>query len=921
LYPYVFFHTLKIGVLDEAMKKYKNKELIMLNSRLAFTSSLVALAVFLLIPNLALATDCPEANYNLRSQSAVDAFPQDCEVVTGELAIQGDVESLDNLSNITSIKGGLELRSLSKLKNFDGLNNITSVGAYVSIVGNQAITNIDGLSKLTSTNHLNIDANQALSNVDGLIGLSSLTGNLIIRGNSALSNIDGLINLNSIGGRVNIGYEDDSGSRRNDALLNLDGLSNLTSVIGKFEIAQNGALTQIELPKLTSTDTLVFAQNGALTQIELSNLASLAGGLQIIDNEKLTKIEMPTLKTISGGLKIVDNDSLPNLNGLNKLTSVQRLDIGTEDRGNAALVSIDGLINLTSAGNINIWSNPSLETFNLPGVTALPGGLVVSRNDSLTNFEMAKLTLTVLYITWNESLISFSLPSLSDVYSARFVRNPSLKHIDDLVNVTEMEGELYIRHNYGTTLRCQGIARLLTHRSLVGSVSISNNSSPACNSVNAVINSVALPSLPVIDIVNVGDATVSLSFTPSSTNSILFPVIGYEASCSASDVYVRENQSISLEDNSPIERTLTVSGYNSLSGNAYIQVDIDITHSDPSDLVITLTSPQGTSLRLWNNGSAGGENLIGTFPTNLNPVDSLNSLGSEMDGNWTLSIEDTDVGPVIREGSLNSWGIKFIRYNANTETAGGTESPLSVNNLMNESEYSCTVASIIAMGTQPVSDAVSVKPFKPTIPESPSIISVDSGPGNIRVYFTSGSDGGSSIISYIVSCTDGVNIFSSEGTSSPVVVSGLVNGVTYTCTVSAKNGIGISESSAVSESAIPTGSLDIDGNEKYDALTDGLLLLRGMFGLDGDALVTGTVASDATYTESVDIESRIAILGDLADIDGNGDIDALTDGLLTLRYLFGLQGGTLINGVVASDATRTTAEEIEAHLETLMPAL
>jgi len=113
-------------------------------------------------------------------------------------------------------------------------------------------------------------------------------------------------------------------------------------------------------------------------------------------------------------------------------------------------------------------------------------------------------------------------------------------------------------------------------------------------------------------------------------------------------------------------------------------------------------------------------------------------------------------------------------------------------------------------------------------------------------------------------------------------------------------------------------SLDIDGNEGYDALTDGLLLLRGMFGLDGSALVTGTIASDAAYTESVDIESRIATLGDLADIDGNGDIDALTDGLLTLRYLFGLEGDTLINGVVA---TRTTSEEIEAHLETLTPSL
>jgi hypothetical protein len=117
---------------------------------------------------------------------------------------------------------------------------------------------------------------------------------------------------------------------------------------------------------------------------------------------------------------------------------------------------------------------------------------------------------------------------------------------------------------------------------------------------------------------------------------------------------------------------------------------------------------------------------------------------------------------------------------------------------------------------------------------------------------------------------------------------------------------------------VPSGSVDLDGNDNYDALTDGLLLLRGMFGLDGDALITGTVADDATYKLAEDIETRIANLGDLADIDGNGEIDALTDGLLTLRYLFGLEGETLVAGVVADDATRTTSE-IEAHLKMLMP--
>jgi len=120
---------------------------------------------------------------------------------------------------------------------------------------------------------------------------------------------------------------------------------------------------------------------------------------------------------------------------------------------------------------------------------------------------------------------------------------------------------------------------------------------------------------------------------------------------------------------------------------------------------------------------------------------------------------------------------------------------------------------------------------------------------------------------------------------------------------------------------IPAGSLDIDGNGQYDALTDGLLLLRGMFGLTEDALISGAVASDGVYTSSDDIAARINMLGDLVDIDGNGTVDALTDGLVILRYLFGLRDDVLISGVIASDATVTSAGGVGAKMESLMPAL
>ena len=117
---------------------------------------------------------------------------------------------------------------------------------------------------------------------------------------------------------------------------------------------------------------------------------------------------------------------------------------------------------------------------------------------------------------------------------------------------------------------------------------------------------------------------------------------------------------------------------------------------------------------------------------------------------------------------------------------------------------------------------------------------------------------------------------------------------------------------------IPAGSLDIDGNGQYDALTDGLLLLRGMFLLSGDSLISDAVASDAVYKISDEVASRIDMLGDLVDIDGNGTVDALTDGLVILRYLFNLRGDVLINDVIASDATVKTAEDVEASISILI---
>ena len=50
------------------------------------------------------------------------------------------------------------------------------------------------------------------------------------------------------------------------------------------------------------------------------------------------------------------------------------------------------------------------------------------------------------------------------------------------------------------------------------------------------------------------------------------------------------------------------------------------------------------------------------------------------------------------------------------------------------------------------------------------------------------------------------------------------------------------------------------------------------------------------------------------DVDGDGTVGALTDGLLVLRYLFGFTGPTLTSGAVASACTRCSAASIEPYL-------
>jgi hypothetical protein len=98
----------------------------------------------------------------------------------------------------------------------------------------------------------------------------------------------------------------------------------------------------------------------------------------------------------------------------------------------------------------------------------------------------------------------------------------------------------------------------------------------------------------------------------------------------------------------------------------------------------------------------------------------------------------------------------------------------------------------------------------------------------------------------------------------------------------------------VGEGANPQGvpALAIDGRGD-------LVAAWSEYGRDGD--------SDGVF-------ARRFIRENDGDIDANGAIEPLTDGLLVLRYLFGFRGATLISGAVAPNCTRCTAIAIEAFI-------
>lgn len=220
-----------------------------------------------------------------------------------------------------------------------------------------------------------------------------------------------------------------------------------------------------------------------------------------------------------------------------------------------------------------------------------------------------------------------------------------------------------------------------------------------------------VPPAPVSTSITATDSGAVINFSPGEDNGV--PITSYGAVCSAPDTSETYSASTSpaqdFDENTPYSSLLVFSDEVTIQAGG-LQVPVDISHTYRGDVVLSLSSPGGSTVSLKsNNGSDEGVDVVGTYPTTLAPVDSLDDLaGESAKGTWTLSVSDFYDDD---SGTVNSWGITVVSTIAGDEVSvSGFAPPLTLTGMTNGEVYDCEIT---AYSGSDVSDTISLGQVTP----------------------------------------------------------------------------------------------------------------------------------------------------------------------------------------------------------------
>lgn len=145
-----------------------------------------------------------------------------------------------------------------------------------------------------------------------------------------------------------------------------------------------------------------------------------------------------------------------------------------------------------------------------------------------------------------------------------------------------------------------------------------------------------------------GEHVITVSGTDVETGEMTRDVSAtvYVLPQGLSDFYYEDaaNADIPDDDSNGISRVINVPETGVVFG---AEVSVDITHTWRGDLIVTLTSPEGTTQTLHDRAGSDEDDLVATWD-----VDSFNS--EDMTGDWTLNVSDNAGADT---GTLNHWSL------------------------------------------------------------------------------------------------------------------------------------------------------------------------------------------------------------------------------------------------------------------------
>ncbi len=145
------------------------------------------------------------------------------------------------------------------------------------------------------------------------------------------------------------------------------------------------------------------------------------------------------------------------------------------------------------------------------------------------------------------------------------------------------------------------------------------------------------------------DVIVSEGGTTNGVNAMLYAVVQYEH-CSS--------PALSIPDNAPAGVYDTITFPDDISATD-VEVYINITHTYIGDLIVEVTSPEGTTVRLHNRTGSSSNDIVGWYDTELTvdgPGALLDFAGESSGGDWTLWVSD-NAGADL--GTVNEWCVEI----------------------------------------------------------------------------------------------------------------------------------------------------------------------------------------------------------------------------------------------------------------------